>query len=119
TLIATRAYVIVENPIAAVLAGCRYRSMLVSKTELEFVITTPILLEVVGIKSDVRLGSLGVIELESIFQEEVAVETEDRLRIGANSAKWIQVELVLDVRILCIHKPVRVRDESMFELEQV
>src|SRR5262249_17443466 len=119
TLITTRTGKIVQNDVAAILRRRGYRRVLVSKTELEFVITTPILLEVVRIKRDVRLGPCGVVKHVAVFQKAVPVQAEDWLRIGADSADGIQIEIVLDIRILRIHEPVRVRDERMFELEQV
>src|SRR5262249_42160696 len=118
--IAACARVVIQNDVATILARRVDRSMLVGKSEFQFVIAPqPILTEVVGIKRHIRLWSCGVIELESIFKEEVIVKTENWLRIGANSADRIQVEFVLDVRILCIHKPVWIRNERVFSLKHV
>ena len=114
--VTARAVEIVQDRVAAILAGSGNVGVLKGKTELEFVIAAkPILLEVVGIEREVMLRSLGVVELEAMFEEEIAVQTDNRL----TENRRIEVELSVDECVLHIHIPACIGNPGMFGLEHV
>ncbi len=66
----------------------------------------PVLFEVVGILGDVPCRTVCIVFYKSVLQEEITVQTEDRLCIEAQTALGSECECIFDECELAIHKQI-------------